>query len=701
MKEQIIKYIENHPFCTIGQICGSYDGKKRDLMEMLNHLVEEGDVCFENGEYVLPEVLGVAKATIVSVKDHFAFANICETDEDVHINDYDMNSALLGDIVYLHAGEEFKVVRIIKRHYSEIIGEVFKSGKKNYLKVNGIACGNTDFILNDDAEVEEGDVVSSSIEDYYPDVIKCHLIKVLGQKNAPFMDVTRLIMEHDAPIDFPSEVEEQVLSIPTSVSEEEMKGRLDLRKEFIVTIDGDDSRDFDDAISLNRTKDGYELGVHIADVSHYVRQGSPLDEEAQNRGTSIYVTDRVVPMLPFALSNGICSLNEGEDRLTLSCFINIDNNGNVINTRLCESVIKSSHRLTYKFVNKVIEKGEVNDLLTEKIMLFHECAQKVHEVKKKNGTLDLSVSEVKIHVDKTGYPIEIEKRIQGEGENLIEDFMILANEAVATTIFKRRLPFMYRIHEEPSSKRLTNFCSFSSRLGYPAHFDPLNVETLELQQHLSRIKEEDKLPVISAVLLRCLAKARYSPSNKGHYGLASKCYTHFTSPIRRYPDLIVHRLLRRYLWEENFTGQTELELNLEYLGEDTSNKERRATSIERDCIDMKGAEYMSNHIGEEYVGFINGMSNQGLFVELPNGLSGCLRFDDMNDYFSIDEHSYQAFGKRSHARFCMGDKVKVIVAKTDKQKGTITLDLVNGIHVSRNKRGNNVKKSKKKVYKRR
>ena len=387
MKEQIIKYIEKNPMCTIGDLCGFYDGKKKDLMDIIQSLLEDGDIIKEDNGFVLPSAMGLFKAVITSVKERFAFATLCEMDEDVHINGEDLNNAILGDTVYLRYKHEFTVVQIIKRHYKEIIGEVFSSGKYNYLKVNGIACNNTDFVMETDELVKEGDIVSATIVEYNPDRILCTLNKVLGQRNAPFMDVTRVIMENDAPIEFPPEVEEQVLHVPTSVSEEEIRGRLDLRNEFVVTIDGDDSKDFDDAISINRLDDGYELGVHIADVSHYVLQGSPLDEEAFNRGTSIYVTDRVVPMLPFALSNGICSLNEGVDRLTISCIMKINNDGKVVSSKIYESVIKASHRLTYKFVNKVIEKGEASDELTSKIMLFHECASRFMPIKKREELL--------------------------------------------------------------------------------------------------------------------------------------------------------------------------------------------------------------------------------------------------------------------------------------------------------------------------
>ncbi len=677
MRDNILKYINKNPYCSFGDLCSIYDGKKKDLQSLVNTLIDEGDIIDDKG-YVLPSNLGLIKATIVSVKERFAFANIYDSDDDVHIDASDMENALLGDIVYLQYDvNRFYVCKIVKRRYKDVVGEVVLEGKFKTVKVNSIACNNITFLLPNDTNCKNEDIVSVKIESYQDLKINVSLNSVLGQKNAPFMDVTRLILENDAPIEFPSEVDEEVLTIPQKVSKEDKEGRLDLTNEFIVTIDGDDSKDFDDAISIELLpNDSYKLGVHIADVSHYVKPDSPLDKEALNRGTSIYVTDRVVPMLPFALSNGICSLNEGVERLTISCIMTVDKKGYVTHSEIVPSVIKSTHRLTYNFVNNVIAENNPKNLLENKILMFNECAKHIHALREKRGSLELSVPEIKIKVDEKGYPIDIVKKIQGPGEKLIEDFMVLANEVVASTIEKRGLPMIYRIHEDPVAKRLATFATFSGRLGIKAAFDPLNVTPKELQTHLDKINEGERKEVISATLLRCLAKARYSSDNKGHFGLASKSYTHFTSPIRRYPDLIVHRIIRRFLFEEDYSNLDELRLHLDFLAENTSMKERRAITIERDCNDMKGAEFMTSHIGEKYTGYIDGLTNNGIYVELENGLSGCIRFEDMNDYYVVNESSYQAIGKRSHHIYSVGDKVMVQVMKTDKQKGTITLALV-------------------------
>lgn len=682
MKEKILQFLKKNPYAMPADIYQNFDQKRQEIAVALQTLENEGLVIFEDQHYVLPEVLGLLVADIVSVKDHFAFAKLLNSEEEIRIEEDQLADALLGDRVYLRYRYVFRVIKIVRRGYEQIVGEIHRGKGFVELLTQHLAPISTIFLVQE-GKAEDGDIVLTKIVKSHPHEIHVKIEKILGQKNAPGMDITRWILEHDAPIEFSKETEIEVLRLPMQVKEEECLHRLDLRKELIYTIDGEDARDLDDAVSIQKVDSGYRIGVHIADVSYYVTSQSAIDQDAFLRGTSIYVTDRVVPMLPFSLSNGICSLNPNEDRLTISCLIEINENGEVISSSIQPSVIHSHHRLTYTYVNEVIHRNQPQNALEENLLLLYEASQKIRFLREKNGALDLNVPEVKVIVDSKGVPMRIEKKVQHEGEKVIEDLMILANEAVARTFNQRHLQFLYRIHENPRLQKLEQFISFSSRLGYPPRFSPLKVTPLDLQQHITPILDQPQGEILSAVLLRSLAKARYSEQNKGHFGLASRCYTHFTSPIRRYPDLIVHRLIRKYLFEEDFSHLSELESYLNYAAEETSIKERRAITIERECIDHKGAEYMENHLGEEMEGYIEGMNTTGLFVQLDNGLSGCLRFEDFHDYFYLDEHNHTAFSKRKGMRFLLGERVKVIIAEADKNKGQITLEYASDNYIKR------------------
>ena len=682
MKEKILNFISDNPYCKIGDLCSQYDGKKKDLMELLKTLENEGDIIKEDDSFILPSSLGLLKATIVSVKKHCAFALIDNEEDDIRIEEEYMGNAFLGDIVYLrYMNGLFKVIQVIKRRYNDIVGEVINDEQNLLLDVNALACENIKFVIKEGA-ASVSDIVQAQILSFDKTICFVKITNILGQKNAPFMDIKRVILENDAPIEFPDEVNQEVLEIPQSVSENDLLDRSDFRNEFIVTIDGDDSRDFDDAISLTKENGIYTLGVHIADVSYYVKEDSALDKEAFNRGTSIYITSKVVPMLPFSLSNGICSLNEGVDRLTLSCIIQLDEYGNILNSSIEESVIRSSHRLTYNYVNEVLEtkKGVNSESLTKlekQILLFDELAHIIRKTKIERGCLELDVPEIKITVDEKGFPIDVSKKVSRDAEKLIEDFMVLANEVVAKTVNKINMPFVYRIHENPVAKKLSNFISFSSRVGIKAEFSPLSCTPLDLQKHINKMEPGEKKNVICATLLRCLAKARYATTNKGHFGLASKCYTHFTSPIRRYPDLVVHRLLKRYIINKDFSDLSNLSNLLDYISENTSAKERRAITIERECNDIKGAEYMEQFIGQTFTGYIDGITNNGLYFELENGLSGSLRFEDMDDYYIVNEAAFYAVGRRTNKKFFLGDKITATLIKCDKYAGTSTFALIN------------------------
>lgn len=684
MKDELLEFIKKNRYVTAQDIFSSFSYRRQDIALALQSFVNEGRVILEDEHYVLPSTLGLLTADVISVKETFIFVRVIDTLEEIYISDDDAADAILGDRVFVRPHPYgASVVHIVSRKYNEVVGEITKGKKNFYLHAPYLAPLKTQFILSS-YQGKEGDIAVCKIVFSKPKKIEVECVKILGQKNAPGMDMTRLILEHGAPIEFPFEVEKEVLSLPLEVSEKELEGRVDLRNELIVTIDGEDARDLDDAVSIQRTEKGYQLGVHIADVSYYVKEDSYIDKEAQNRGTSIYVTDRVVPMLPFALSNGICSLNEGVDRLTISCLMEIDEEGKVTSSKIVPSVIHSHHRLTYTYVNQVIEQHKNESELEQMILLLHELSLKVRALKEKRGALDLNVPEIKIEVDENGKAIGIHKKIQKEGEKLIEDFMVLANETVAETIHKRNLPFIYRIHEQPKLRKLEQFISFTSRMGAPIHFAPLTVTPLELQKYLTSLEGNEKKEMISTVLLRSLAKARYSSIFHPHFGLASPCYTHFTSPIRRYPDLLVHRLLRKYLFHNDFSSLKEVDERLDYLAEDTSFKERRAVAIERESVDQKGAEYMEGHIGDTFEGYIDGMNNRGMYVSLDMGLSGILKFEDFNDYFTIDEYAISAFSRRRGMRFVLGERVKVQVVDVNPKKGEIHLVLLESMNKRKN-----------------
>ncbi len=676
MKEKLIKFVQDNPYCTIGNICANFDMHKKDLMLLLTMLEVEGDLIKEDNTYITPYNLGLIKARIVTVKHHFAFASFDNDEDDVLIDEKYLHGAMLNDIVYLRYDLFFEVIKIVKRERKIIVGEIYKTPSISYLIVNGIATDNTKFII-EDYKGESNEIVKCEIKHFENAKVYLSFLEKIGDKNEPFVDITRKLLEYDCPIEFSEEVDSQVANLPLSVSEEDISNRLDLRKEFIVTIDGEDAKDLDDAISAEETKEGYIVGVHIADVSYYVTEYSPLDKEALERGTSIYVADRVVPMLPFVLSNGICSLNPNVDRLTISCIIKLDKNGEILSSEIKPSVINSKHRLTYTYVNEVIKNNTFNNELEEKILLFNKIAKLLRKNKEARGELDFDLAELKVLVDNQGEAVGIEKRIQKDGEKLIEDFMILANEVVAETIYHKNLPFIYRIHENPPSKKIDAFNFFLSKMGFKKHLDVLNVKPKDIQNVLREIKYSPKQQIIAQVLLRSLAKARYSTNNKGHFGLASKCYTHFTSPIRRYPDLIVHRYLRKYLFAKNLEFPFDKMEELIYIAENSSIKERRALNVERESLDMKCAEYMHKFIGAEFKGYITSITSSGMFVELENGVSGKISFESLSDYYSADSHGFSAYGRRKGKTYSLGDLVTVIVDNTIKSSGEITLLIKN------------------------
>lgn len=693
MEERILQLLKKHALSR--KVILEFFSDERETNRALDNLVSKGEIVFYNHKFYLPFMLRLVKGKITAIKDRYSFAIIEGQEEDGYISNTNLNGAFIDDEVYLrreysNGYEAYEVISIIKRGRRQIVGEIYSQDGKFFLQTKDLAQKDLLFVVNKtEVSLFDGYIVTCVINNKTKDKVFVDVVSIIGHKNDPGVDIERIIRNHDADIEFPLEVREQLKSIPSSLQEEDYVGREDFRDRLIVTIDGEDAKDFDDAVEVERTPNGYLIGVHIADVAHYVTYDSPLDKEALSRGTSIYVTDRVVPMLPVELSNGICSLNPHVDRLTTSCIFEIDNFGNVLNSRITQGVINSKARLTYTYVNKLfkheLEKNEHFPVEVDQMLfILNEAARKIRKRRNRLGAINLESTELKFICDEQGLPIDIVKRKQDQGEELIEDLMICANEVVSQTIENMKLPFAYRIHEQPKSKKIEMFMMLSTHLGYKCNFSPLNVSPKELADHINKIEDIDKKEILSMMLLRSLAKAKYEDENKGHFGLASESYCHFTSPIRRYPDLLVHRLINRYLVENNISFNKDFEDEVRFICENSSIKERRALSIEREVNDLESAKYMKDKVGNIYSGMINGMNTNGMFVELNNGINGFIDFETLDDDFYVfEERVMSAFGRRTNRRYQLGDKVKVMVVMVDVESYQINFLLINEAKTSK------------------
>lgn len=506
------------------------------------------------------------------------------------------------------------------------------------------------------------------------------IIEILGNINIAGVDMLSIIREYKLPYEFPKFVIDEARKIEKEISLDEIAGRKDFRNEEIFTIDGEDAKDLDDAVSVTKTiDDTYILSVHIADVSHYVMEGSFLDKEAITRGTSVYMLDRVIPMLPKELSNGICSLNEGKDRLTLSVIMEIDKKGNVISSDITKGVIKVTKRMSYNIVQKLLDldnSAEIDEDLKQYIpyinhfKLMAELAHILENKRKENGYLDLDIPESKITLDKKGKAIDVGKYEIKFSNIIIEQFMLTANETVAEKFYWLEAPFIYRVHEAPDQEKITDLNRFLYNFGYKIKGNKENVHPKAFSSILEDIKGKDEEKVISNLILRTLKVARYEAENKGHFGIAGKYYCHFTSPIRRYPDLFIHRIISKYLDNNYMVSDDYKEKHEEFAvnyAEKSSEREKIAQKAERDSVDLKKAEYMENKIGEVYDGIVSGVTNFGLFVELENTVEGLIRFENLgNEYFNYDDMHKQLIGENTGIVYKIGDKVKIQVIEANK-----------------------------------
>ena len=665
----------------------------KNLLKVLNDMEDNLKIYRTKKDmYLLFDNSNLRVGILIANKKGYGFVDI-EGDEDVFIAPPNMNNAIHGDKVIVEITSkkgidlEGRILKIMTRDFKPMVGEYCQAKDHGYIvldddkvKINIIIDKkNRNSAMPCDKVLIK---VGKKLKDNNYDG---EVLKVLGNKNDPGVDILSIVEKYEIESVFSDEVMEEVNSLPDDISNEDISKRKDLRDQVIFTIDGDDTKDIDDAISIKKLDNGnYYLGVHIADVSYYVKANTKLDDSAYQRGTSVYLADRVIPMLPRKLSNGICSLNPECDRLTISCEMEINDKGKIVNYEIFPSVIRSRIQMTYKKVNSILEDNiipEGYEKYESYLRLMEELAVILRKEKTSRGYLDFNIDEAKIIVDDTGKAIDIKLRERGLGENLIEDFMIAANETVATHINYMELPFIYRVHGEPSKEKVENFIKFIHILGYNLDVKINNVNPVSMQKLLDSLQQKKEHQILSTLLLRSMQKAVYSPQNIGHFGLGSKCYTHFTSPIRRYPDTTVHRLLHTYLFDKQIYPDVIKfwEQKLPFLGEHTSFKERMSIECEREVDDMKKAEYMEDHINEEYEGMISGVTSFGMFIELSNLIEGLVRIDSLkNGKYYYDEELFCIKSNESKIIYRLGDIVKVKVVSASKITKNIDFEIVDG-----------------------
>lgn len=686
----------------------------KELMKALNELEDECVFVRDRRDrYFFAEELGYVKGILKVNPKGFGF--IDTDDGSWYVNRESMNLALNNDVVfaqtkaYPDGSTEAVVVRILERNTKNVIGTIkVKDGRKFFLPDSNFN-DHTFTITN----MEDFKVVNDSkvlvVITKYGKTLKAKIERVIGYKYDPGVDILSVLLEHNIEPEFPEAVLEELKSIPETVQEEDRKGRVDCTNELIITIDGEDARDLDDAISIEKLDGSYRLSVHIADVSYYVREGTELNAEAYQRGTSVYVADRVVPMLPHYLSNGICSLNPKVERCAMTCDMIIDLNGTIQSYKIYPSIIKTTERMTYTAVNKIIDGDEETCAqyphLLEMVKNMLSLSKIIRTRREGLGAIDFDTREGKIILDEQGRPIDVVLRERGIAERIIEDFMIQANECVAAHVKWMETPSVYRIHEQPEPKKMRDFVKTANIMGYKFKGNVMNLRPKQCQQMLEDAKGTPEYPVLSVYLLRCMAKARYDAKPIGHFGLALTDYTHFTSPIRRYPDLIVHRMLRKYY----INGVTDSKVMandekwVEKAAIQCSDTEVNAVMAERDVDDMKKAEYMEKHIGEEFDGIISSVTKFGIFVELPNTIEGLVHISNLEDHYDYDEDSRSLLGRGSGTVLKMGMAVRVKVLDASRFKKQVDFQLVNekGIKTKKNKdkKEKNLKKPEHKAKK--
>ncbi len=662
--------------------------QREELKEVLDVLVAEGKIGLsKRGKYGKPERFALVGIFTGNAKG-FGFVTVEGQEGDYYIPADKTGEAMHGDRVQIVAGAvqqgkraEAQVVRVLEHANETLVGYFQKNKSFGFLVPDNQKIGRDIFIpQGKDMGAVNGHKVVVRITDYgsgrrNPEGV---VTEILGHANDPGVDILSIVRAYGLPEEYPPEVMEQAGHMPDQVLEKDLAGRRDLREWQTVTIDGEDAKDLDDAVTITREKDGYRLGVHIADVTHYVREGSPLDQEALKRGTSVYLVDRVIPMLPHRLSNGICSLNAGVDRLALSCIMEIDAQGRVMGHEITESVIRVDRRMTYTAVNAIITDRDPQVMeeyqeFVEMFDLMKELADILREKRKSRGSIDFDFPETKILLDEKGKPVEIRPYDRNVATRIIEDFMLIANETVAEDYFWQGVPFVYRTHDNPDPEKMKRLGVFINNFGYTIRTHDGEVHPKELQKLLGKIEGTQEEALISRLTLRSMRQARYMPVCSGHFGLAARYYTHFTSPIRRYPDLQIHRIIKENLrggLTEQRTGHYERILTGVTI--QCSQTERRAEEAERETVKLKKCEYMAERIGEIFEGVISGVTNWGFYVELPSTIEGLVHVNDLRgDFYVFEEDRMQLRGEHSGRIYKLGQKIAVEVAGTDRLTRTI------------------------------
>lgn len=674
----------------------------KEFLKMLNRLEQNGQIILtRTHRYGVPERMDLVRGRLQAHPKGFAFLIPEDRDHpDVYIHANDLKSAMNGDTVLVRISSksagggklEGEVVRIVHRAITQVVG-VFQNNESFGFVIPDDKRINKDLFIPREgfgAAVDGEKVVAEIVE--YPEGRSAavgRVIEILGHKDDPGVDILSIIRKHQLPEAFPDDVMAEAQEVPDVIDEAEIvrQGRRDLRDKVIVTIDGEDAKDLDDAVNVERLPNGnIKLGVHIADVGYYVRENSKLDQEAYNRGCSVYLVDRVIPMLPHRLSNGICSLNPKVDRFTLSCEMEFNEQMKVVKHDIFTSVIRTKERMTYTNVRKILEEEDLEVTaryadLVETFQLMKELALKLRANRMRRGAVDFDFVESKVIVDENGKPVDIVKRERSIAEQIIEEFMLAANETVAEHFYWLKVPFIYRIHEDPDQEKLMNFLAFVANFGYTVKGSKGNkVHPRALQTLLEDIQGTKEQTVISTMMLRSMKQAKYDAESTGHFGLAAEFYTHFTSPIRRYPDLVIHRVIREVIE----SGGTLSEARMEYLAsrmqdiaQQSSERERIAVEAERDTEQLKKAEFMLDKVGEEFTGIISSVTSFGMFVELENTVEGLIRLSAMtDDYYHFHEQHMALIGERTSKIYRIGDEVKIRVARVNMDDHTIDFEMV-------------------------
>ena len=665
--------------------------QRDELKEILDALVEEGKIALsKRGKYSKGKTERL-KGIFQANPRGFGFITPENGGDDVFVPEENINGAFQGDEVeFIITGtpggrrREGRVVRVLSHSVTHIVGLYEKNKNYGFVRPDNQRYL-TDIYIPEGKSMDavSGHKVVVELTSYGGEHMKPegYVVEIIGHINDPGTDILSIVKDYDLPVEFPEKVLNQAVRVGKDVSDADCQGRKDLREWMMVTIDGEDAKDLDDAVSVTKEGGNFRLGVHIADVTNYVQERSALDREALKRGTSVYLADRVIPMLPHKLSNGICSLNAGEDRLALSCIMTVSPEGDVTDHEIAETVVRVDRRMSYNGVAKILDGDEKavreNEEFVPMIRMMKELSEILREKRGRRGSINFDFPETKIELDENGHPVEIRPYERNAATKIIEDFMLLANETVAEEYFWRELPFLYRTHEAPDEEKMRQLGAFINNFGYHIHVRN-EVRPKEIQKLLGKVEGTPEEPLISRLALRSMKQARYTTENTGHFGLAAKYYTHFTSPIRRYPDLQIHRIIK-----ENLRGRLNEERISHYeqilpeVAAQCSTRERTAEETEREVVKLKKAEYMQKRIGEEYEGVISGVTKWGVYVELPNTIEGLVHVADMrDDHYEFAEERYELVGEHTGKTYKLGQKVRVRVTEADRIQRTVNFEII-------------------------